>query len=273
MTNPIEKSFPLSGAINLLVRTGHGSVTVTAVDGLDTATVRLTPHDSDNDIAERTAVEMRGPVLAIVTPNRGGLTDLLGSWRSNRDALAIEVAVPSGTATKISTASADVRIIGRVGGADLATGSATVDVDVVDGNLRLRTGRATRRVGEVDGDVQARPGSGTITLGEVAGSVQSGFGSGDLTVETAHGNVRSRAGSGDALIGCAYGDVEFTAGSGKVSVGLPEGVSARLDVTSGSGRVRSDLPIEDAPRSGKSITVRARTGSGDIRLFRAGQAA
>ncbi|HEY8301348.1 MAG TPA: DUF4097 family beta strand repeat-containing protein [Jatrophihabitans sp.] len=268
-----DKSFPLSGPINLLVRTGHGSVTVTAVDGLDTATVRLIALDADSDIAERTAVELRGPVLAIVAPNRGGLTDLLGGWRRDRDALDVEITVPSGTATKITTASADVRIIGRTGGADLATGSANIDVDIVDGNLRLRTGSATSRVGEVRGDVQARAGSGTITLGKVAGSVQSGFGSGDLTVETAHGNVRSRAGSGDAVIGCAYGDVEFTAGSGKVSVGLPEGVSARLDVTSGSGRVRSDLPIEDAPRSGRSITVRARTGSGDIQLFRAGQAA
>lgn len=268
-----EKSFPLSGPINLLVRTGHGSVTVTAVDDLDTATVRLTARDTGNDIAERTAVEMRGPVLAVVAPNRGGLTDLLGSWRSNRDALDVEITIPSGTATKITTASADVRITGRIGGADLATGSASIDVDVVDGDLRLRTGSATSRVGEVRGDVAAKTGSGTVTLGEVTGNVQSGFGSGDLTVETAHGNVRSRAGSGDALIGCAYGDVEFTAGSGKVSVGLPEGISARLDVTSGSGRVRSDLPIEDAPRSGKSITVRARTGSGDIRLFRADQAA
>lgn len=268
-----EKNFPLTRPINLLVRVGSGSVTVTSADGLDTATVRLTARDPSSDIAERTAVELRGPVLAIVAPNRGGLTDLLGGWRRDRDALDVEVTIPSGTATKITTASADVRIVGRTGGADLATGSANIDVDVVDGNLRLRTGSADSRVGEVHGDVQARAGSGTITLGEVTGAVQSGFGSGDLTVRTAHGHVKSRAGSGDALIGCAYGDVEFTAGSGKISVGLPEGVSARLDVTSGSGRVRSELPIEDAPRSGTSITVRARTGSGDIRLFRAGQAA
>jgi len=59
-------------------------------------------------------------------------------------------------------------------------------------------------------------------------------------------------------------------GSGGLEIGLPTGVSAKLDVHTGSGRVRSDLPIEDAPREAKSkITVRARTGSGDVRLFRA----
>ena len=38
----------------------------------------------------------------------------------------------------------------------------------------------------------------------------------------------------------------------------------------GSGRVNSELPITDAPAAtGDPITVRARTGSGDVRLFRA----
>ena len=272
-----EFTFPLSGPINLLARLGHGSVTVTARDDLEQALVRLTARDPDSDVVDRTAVELRGPVLAVVTPRQGGLSDLLGGWRRERDAVDVEIEVPTGTAMKITTASADIRIVGRAGGADLVTGSAGVVVDDVDGNLRLRSGSATSRVASVTGDVVARAGSGSVSLGEVGGSVQSGFGSGDLMVETAHGPVRSRTGSGDAHIACAFGDVDFTAGSGKVSVGLPEGVSARLDVTSGSGRVRSELPIDDAPRAGsKSITVRARTGSGDIRLFRAngaGQAA
>jgi hypothetical protein len=43
-----------------------------------------------------------------------------------------------------------------------------------------------------------------------------------------------------------------------------------LDVSSGTGLVRSELPVEDAPRAGgAAVTVRARTGSGNVRLFRA----
>ena len=270
-----EYTFPLSGPINLMVRLGHGSVTVTARDDLDQALVRLTPHDAASDVVDRITVEQRDNILAVVAPRQGGLGDLLGGWRRDRDAVDAEIEVPTRTAMKITTASADIRIIGQSGGADLATGSAGIEVESVDGDLRLRTGSATSHVGAVTGDVVSRSGSGSVSLGEVGGTIQSGFGSGDLAVETAHGNVRTRAGSGDAHINCAFGNVEFTAGSGKVSVGLPEGVSARLDVTSGSGRVRSDLPIEDEPSSAskKAITIRARTGSGDIHLFRAGQAA
>jgi hypothetical protein len=59
-------------------------------------------------------------------------------------------------------------------------------------------------------------------------------------------------------------------GSGSIAIGLPAGQPARLDVTTGSGRVDSDLPIEDSPATQHNpITVRARTGSGNVRLFRA----
>ena len=81
------------------------------------------------------------------------------------------------------------------------------------------------------------------------------------------GAVRSRAGSGDALLGVVYGDVDLASGSGTMQIGLPAGVAARLDVTTGSGTVNTDLPIENGPRQESPvITVRARTGSGNIRL-------
>lgn len=268
-----EKTFPLSGPITLVVRVGHGELSVTTRDELTEAVVRLTARDPGSDVAERTAVEMRGNTLAVVAPNRGGLTDLLGGWKRDRDAMDVEILVPTRTPMKLTTASAGIHVTGRAGDADLTTGSADVDVEEVDGDLRLRCGSARSHIGAVTGNVQTRAGSGSVTLGDVGGAVQSGFGSGNLSVDTCRGPVRARAGSGDAHIGAAWGDVEFTAGSGQVSVGLPEGVSARLDVTSGSGRVHSELPIEDQPSgSAKAITVRARTGSGDIRLFRAGGA-
>ena len=269
----IEKTFPLSGPISLVVRIGHGDVVVTARDDLAQAVVRLTARDKNSDVAERTAVEFRDGALAVVAPNRGGLTDLLGGWKRDRDAIDVAVEVPTGTDLKITTASAPIHVEGRSGNADLFTGSADITADAVGGDLRVRSGSSHCRIGPVTGDVVARSGSGSVALGAVGGSVQAGFGSGNLSVESCRGNVRSRAGSGDAHIGAAWGDIDFTAGSGQVSVGLPSGVSARLDVTSGSGRVRSELPIEDAPTAGgTTITVRARTGSGDIRLFRAGDA-
>jgi hypothetical protein len=263
-------TFALTDPINLLVRLGHGSVVVTARDDLTEASVRLTQRDPKSDLLERTAVEMRGPTLAVLAPRQGGIADLLGGWRRDRDRIDAEIVVPSGTATKITTAGADITVKGRVGGADLVTGAATIQVDTVDGDLRLRYGSADSTVQTVTGSVTIRSGAGNAVFGEVGGQLQAGFGSGDLEVAVAHGAVRSRAGSGDARIGSVHGDVDVAAGSGAVSIGLPAGLAARLEVTTGSGRVQSELPIEQtSPGSGKSITIRARTGSGDVRLFRA----
>jgi hypothetical protein len=263
-------TFPISTPINLMARLGHGSLTVIARDDVSEATVRLTPRDAKGDVLQRIAVEMRGPTLAVVAPRQGGLADLLGGWRRDRDAVDIEIVVPTRTAMKLSSASADITVTGCAGGADIATGAATIEVDTVDGDLRLRYGSATSRVQAVTGSATVRSGSGDAHFGEVGGSVQAGFGSGDLEVDIAHGGVRSRAGSGEARIGVTHGDVDVAAGSGGVSIGLPAGLSARLEVTTGSGRVHSDLPIEDSSvRGGKSIIIKARTGSGDVRLFRA----
>jgi hypothetical protein len=67
-----------------------------------------------------------------------------------------------------------------------------------------------------------------------------------------------------------HGDVDVASGTGELAIGIPAGQAARLDVTTGSGRVNSELPVEERPATaGRAITVRARTGSGDIRLFRA----
>jgi hypothetical protein len=268
-----EHAFPLDGPINLTVRFGHGSVHVQATDDCTEALVRLTARRPDNEVLDRIAVELRGPNLAVVAPRQGGLSDVFGGFQRDRDAVDAEITVPSGTAMNLVTASADLTVTGRSGSADVVAGSADVDIDTVDGELLLRTGSANVRVHVVTGDVVSRSGSGNVSLGETGGTVQAGSGSGDLRIETAHGPVRSKTGSGDARIECAFGDIDRTAGSGRLRVGLPKGVSARVDVKTGSGRVRSDLPIEDAPASSTEITVRARTGSGDIELHRAGQAA
>jgi hypothetical protein len=182
----------------------------------------------------------------------------------------ITVRVPAGTAMKISSFTGAITVRGRSGGIDIATGVAPIVLDVVDGDLRLRYGGATARVTEVRGSATLRSGSGDAVLGEVTGDLSCGCGSGSLDVASVGGRVRWRAGSGAARLASVHDDVDVASGAGTVSIGLPAGITARLDVTAGSGRIASELPIEAEPSgTGRTITVRARTGRGDIRLFRA----
>ena len=263
-------TFPLDGPINLQVRIAHGSVTVDTEDNPTHAKVVLEPGKNGAELLEQTTVEMSGRTLVVSAPRQGGIFDLPMFGRKSGRSLDVHVVVPTGTVVKISTFTAPITILGRVGGADLTFGSADAAVRQVDGDLRLRFGNGSARAVEVSGSVQLRSGSGSAQFGEIGGELTAGCGSGDIEVRRVRGRVHSRCGSGTARLGEVHGDVDVATGSGGVEVGLPTGVTTRLDVQTGSGQVKSELPIEDQPRTTKGvITVRARTGSGDVRLFRA----
>jgi hypothetical protein len=265
------KTFALHGPINLQVRLAHGSVTVDAVDGLTEASVEAVGRSKDSDVLDRLVVDMQGPTLLVRLPRQGGVFDLPFFGRRQRDELDVRIRVPSGTAMHVLTYTASVTVHGRVGGADIAFGAAQARLEHVDGDLRVRFGNGAVRADRVAGGVELRSGSGSADLGEVGGAISAGCGTGTLDVRVARDAVRSRSGSGDARIGAAHGDVDVVSGSGNVQIGVPAGVTARLDLSTGSGRVESDLPVDDAPRStsARAITLRARTGSGQVRLFRA----
>lgn len=264
---PKIHTFPLPGPIHLMVRLGHGSLTVTARDDLAEATVTLSGPDPD--VLERCAVELRGQALAVVAP-RPGVSDLRAAWRKDRDAVWVAVEVPTGTPVKLATATADVTVHGRTGTADIATGHAAVDLGSVAGDLRLRIGNGESRVGDVAGSVQFKGGRVEAQFGEIDGSLACGFGSGTVSARRVRGDLRARAGSGSTSVDAAYGNVDLATGSGSLTIGVPDGVSVRLDVMTGSGALHSDLPLEQAPRAGsRTVTLRAQTGNGDVRLIRA----
>jgi Putative adhesin len=262
------KTFAVTKPITLVARIGHGSFRVTAVDGRTEASVTLTARTGSSEALGATTVELNGATLQITGPRQGGIFDVFGARK--HDAIDVEVIVPSGTALKISSFTADVTVVGRCGAADLASAASNVVADIVDGDLRLRVGSGNCQVGRISGSVHCRSGSGTVQLGEVGGAVSCASGSGRLEVSESHGAVRFRTGSGGATLDAIHGNVDLATGSGELRVGVPAGVSARLDLTTGAGQVDSQLPItERSSGSGRAVTIRARTGSGDVHLFRA----
>lgn len=275
MSSGTTRTFPLSGGINLSLRLGHGTALVQAMDDLTEATVEITGGPGTDDLVERMTVEMSGPTLTVHAPRQGGLADLIAPWRPQGKAgVDVVVTVPSGTALKAATFTASVTVKGRLGGADVATGSGAIMLDEIDGDLTLRYGSADSSTERVTGSVVVRSGSGNARFGEVLGDLVSGCGTGRLEVGSVRGTVKARAGSGEAHLDAVHGDVDLASGSGPMSIGLPAGVPVKIDVMTGSGSVNSELPIEERPATHTgAITVRARTGSGDVRLFRAAPAA
>jgi hypothetical protein len=81
--------------------------------------------------------------------------------------------------------------------------------------------------------------------------------------------------SGDAIVRAAGpGDVAVKAVSGDVLVAIRRGLRVRLDVNSVSGKIGSELEVNDTPvrAEGPEAHLRVRTVSGDVNISRAAEA-
>jgi Putative adhesin len=263
-------TFPVSEPIKLVARLGPGRLEIAARDNLAHAAVRLTPHHPQSDVLDHVVVEMRGSTLVISGPRQSGWTDVIGGWRRGRELVDTLIEVPSETPLKLSSSGDEITLTGCGGDTDIATSATRITLEAVAGRLRLRYGHGDSRVDRVTGSVQLDAGRGRAHLGEVRGSLHARFGSGDLHADVVHGDLQVRAGAGSAQLGAVHGNVDLAFGSGPVEIGLPAGVAAQVDLTSGTGEVHTDLPVEPVPAPAeRTITVRVRTGSGPVSLLRA----
>ncbi len=212
------------------------------------------------EAVRRTLIDFSGRRLTVRTPRDVPLRSV---------PLIIQVSAPPGSSITARSGSADVTVTGVAAEVDAVTGSGQIRAQRCTGAADVRTGSGDVRLGSVLGRLRARTGSGEVDVISVEGSdggstVQTG--SGDVRLGAVKHDVSARTGSGDlTVVDACAGGLELTTGSGRLRVGIHPGVLAELDVSSGSGRARSDLPVGGPPAEGDvaALRVRARTGSGD----------
>ncbi len=240
----LDVSVP-AGAIE--VETTDGEESTVAVDGderlLDNVEVR---HDGD-----RLVVEMRGK-------SKLGVFISLGSHVFGSGGIRVRARVPHGSGVKVKTASADTEIEGRI---------AELDLNTVSGDVRVR--------GETGGDARIKTVSGDVDLGNVGGDLSVQSVSGDLRVGPVAGSADTKSVSGDIrLDALTHGDARFASVSGDVEIGIVPGTALDVDAGSSSGDLSSEVALSSEPPSGqdgeRTVILRGRTVSGDLRVFRAG---
>lgn len=185
--------------------------------------------------------------------------------------LIVTVSAPAGSRTAVRTGAAGVELTGRASWVAVRTGSGTARVAEVSGDVDVTTGSGGIDLGSCGGRAQLRTGSGEVEVGSLGGPSRVRTGSGDVRLGELSGDLEVRSGSGDVVLADALsGDVRLNTGSGGVRVGVHSGVAAELDLTTGSGRARSDLDVRhDAPATRPGLRLSGRTGSGDVLVSRA----
>jgi DUF4097 and DUF4098 domain-containing protein YvlB len=136
----------------------------------------------------------------------------------------------------------------------------------VDVRFELRVPRATNYSFD-----QITTASGNISVHGVRGQVRVSTASGDVEVKDVAGEVSAKSASGDVDVEISSlegtGDMKFASASGDVSVRLPASLDADVRLSTISGTVKTDFPIEvRQPRYGPGSSARGRLGGGTRNL-------
>lgn len=256
--------FPTPEPVELSVRNATGSIEVTTTD-TGTTTVELVPIDDTPQVRERiekAAVEASadGRRIVVELPDRRDLTDFGKQLK-----VAVRVAVPADSRLRLHAASADISCTGRYSEVEAHTASGRVRLGDVTGRVQVHVASGDVRV-DAAGGGEVHTASGDIAVGRTTGRLEIHAASGDVAIGVAESSVRARTASGAVSVAeAASGSLELTTASGDQRIGVRRGVTAKLDLVSHGGRVRSELRVEDdAPSDGAPLEVHARAASGDI---------
>jgi DUF4097 and DUF4098 domain-containing protein YvlB len=257
------------------IEIGSGLVEITPADGEQT-TARL---EVINGSAEDVTFKISGAELIV---------ELAKQFARRGPEVRVYIATPATLDARIKTGSGDISARMPLGESRLSSGSGDIRAERIDGSLAAGTGSGDIKVGYAAGTVRASTGSGSIDIAESANAVGLSTGSGDVRVGDAAGPTTVKVGSGDITIERIRDHSVATSGSGDVRVeladgpsvraetargdvqiGVPDGVPTYLDLKTVTGQIRCDLEPGEKPAEGeRSLTLRARTVSGDITVVR-----
>lgn len=214
------QKFDTPDPISAVVDMPAGRLRLIAADRADTA-VEVRPANAskgrDVKAAEQTTVDYGDGVLRIRTPDGGRALGPSGS-------VEVTVKLPAGSRVKATTASAELRAVGRLG-----------DI-VFDGAYRhIKIDEAAA--------VQLTATDGDVEVGRLTGSADISTQRGDIKIAEAEG-----------------GRVVLRTQSGDIWIGAAAGVSAALDAGTSYGRIDNALKNDGAP----GLDIRATTSHGDI---------
>lgn len=135
----------------------------------------------------------------------------------------------------------------------ISTASGDLKAEGFSGRLHLSTASGNVTVTRVGGEIKASSASGTVRVSNATGRVNASSASGDVEVELTR------------LEGA--GDMRFTSASGNVHVRMPTDIDARVSLSTVSGDIETNFPIEvRRNRHGSGSRAEGQLGSGTREL-------
>jgi DUF4097 and DUF4098 domain-containing protein YvlB len=131
----------------------------------------------------------------------------------------------------------------------ITTASGNLKAEGFSGRLHLSTASGDVTVSRVGGEIKASSASGNVRVADASGMVNANSASGDVEVELTRleGN----------------GDMKFSSASGDVHVRMPTSLDARVSMSTVSGDIETNFPIEvKQNRHGSGSRAEGQLGNG-----------
>jgi hypothetical protein len=271
--------FETPGSVSLQVKLPSGRVLVSTADEPVTKVEVIAAGRRGQDVLDEIEVTMEERlgrhVVRVEQKNRIRWGPIQISWGGDYEC---RITCPPGSDLDLEGGSTNLRADGDLGEVAVRTASGDVRLESVRGELQVKTASGDIDVAAIDheatlvtvsGDVTLAASQASLTARSVSGDVIIGASSGILGVATTSGDVDVKAVSG--------GDVRVQTVSGDVRVGIARGTRTWIDAASVSGRMESELGLEDqepAPEENDTpvVPVHVKTVSGDVSVVRAAAA-
>jgi DUF4097 and DUF4098 domain-containing protein YvlB len=236
-----QKSYQLGAGGSIVIQNVSGDIVVTGYDG-NAVIVSGTKEGRDREMVE------------VEDNSSGNRVEIRVKYPRNCNcdaSVRFQVQVPRNSRysfEKISTASGNIEIKGVAGQLNASTASGDVLIEGVSGSIKAATA------------------SGNMSVKEVTGTVSAQSASGNVEVEI------TRLEGAESMT--------FSSASGNVSVKMPGNLEAQVNLSSTSGSLRTDFPLEiRKPDYGPGESAKGRLGnnprtlkissaSGDVSLLR-----
>ena len=272
-------AFDTPGSVSLQVKLPSGRVVVTTADE-PTTTVEVVAlgrrgQDAMDDI-EITMDERSGRhVVRVEQRDRFRWGPIQITWGGDFEC---RVTCPPGTDLELSGASTNVRVDGELGDVSARTASGDIRLQRVGGPLQVKTASGDVFVGVVVAQGSIATVSGDVGIERLDAPLAARAVSGDITVGSVASELGISTTSGDVdLKTVLEGDVRVQTVSGDVRVGIARGTRVWIDAASVSGRLESELGLEDQEEAfgdaaSAVVPLHVKTVSGDVSVVRAAAA-
>lgn len=256
-----DKTLSVHGNVTLDVSTGSGYIHVSPGSDNQVHIVghvkanhgsfsMSSPEERVKEVVDHPPIEQVGNIIRV------GKDD--NHWLRNVS-IDYEVTTPRETQLAANSGSGDLRIESVGKDAKLSTGSGNIKASGLRGTLSLETGSGDIDAQQIEpGDVKAGTGSGSLHLSGIQGGLRAQTGSGDIEV-TGKPTENWKIGTGSGSVTMNTGNAAYT-----------------LDASTGSGSVKSDVPLTiegslerhhvTGKVNGGGPLVRVETGSGSIHI-------